>query len=39
MDPNPWIQIVNSLKVNRNKLVPMRWGLAILIAAKAYLHF
>lgn len=36
---NPWPKMVAAFKANRNKLVPFNWGLAALIASRAYLGF
>ena len=33
---NPWPKIALALKGNRNKLVPFKWGVAGLIASRAY---
>lgn len=36
---NPWPKIASTLKAHPNKLVPFKWGLASLIANKAYFGF
>ncbi len=36
MSPNPWKKIAMALKSDRSKLVPFKWGVAAMIALKAF---
>jgi hypothetical protein len=35
-NPSPWKEIARALKANRTKMVPFRWGLAVLTTTRAF---
>jgi hypothetical protein len=37
-NPHPWRVAAASIRANRAKLVPFRWGLVVLMASRAFLE-